>query len=226
MANLNKLRIARFLVSELSPLLPNATVGAGGGGGQSSYSFRHGDTTGFGEQRLYGAQIHNDGGGTGSPPVDTMRAVPFYSGSVALPLDVIRFDITSLAAAGGVARIGIYSSVGELDIYPDALVVDSGEIETDAIGGVRDTSIDVTLAKDQLYWFVYLAGTAAATIRMINPDASVMILGYDNDGGSQGHHAIEVAQTYGALPATFPAGATGQNAIADGPNIMVRVTNS
>lgn len=142
----------------------------------------------------------------------TMYAVPFIP-VIGGTLDRIAFNV-NVAVASTVARVGIYkntTSSGQL--YPDELLVDGGESATTSVGTKAQT-ISASLTPGQLYWFVLHADntTAAATgptLRAISAGAMPSVLGTSSAfGPNPNTHLLIAGQTYGALPANFPAGAT------------------
>lgn len=147
---------------------------------------------------------------TGAPAIGTLFALPF-----AVPrggtLDRIAFQVTTLAASG-TGRCGIYQATSDTNVYPNALIVDSGSLST-ASTGLKSATISQALTANTLYWFVYLAGTAAATIRCMALGGVRAFMGIDNAIGAAPGFGITVAQAFGSLPATFPAGGTVMTAV-------------
>jgi len=119
-------------------------------------------------------------------------------------IDRLSFEVTT--AVAGNARVGIYAMKSDTNIYPGALLVDGGEFSTGTTGHKIATVSAV--ANDGWYWFVY-HGSAAAIIRT-PARSNYMFLGtaIGATPGTTGQgHGLDVSRTYGALPATFPAGA-------------------
>ena len=145
---------------------------------------------------------------TGNPAVDTLLVVPRGFPRI-VTLDRIAFECATVGGAGSVARVGIYKATSTDNPYPSALVVDGGEKVTDVGTGVKSSNIAVTLEAFTYYWFAYLCGVANPTIRC-NEAVYTKPIGLVSTFGSAPHHvALSVALAYAALPATFPAGATG-----------------
>jgi len=119
-------------------------------------------------------------------------------------IDRIGFRVTTAAGAGGVARCGIYQATSATNIYPSALVLDSGELVTTSTG-VKSASVNQNLDPDVLYWFALLFGVAAPQVSEV--DSGLRVLGLSSALVTPAQ-SLFVAQAYGALPATFPAGAT------------------
>ena len=144
--------------------------------------------------------------------VDVLKAFPFVSPRGGT-LDRLAFAVTTGAAAGGVARCGIYSATSATNLYPNALVVDAGEVTTIGIG-LKSQTISTALSAGTLYWFAFLAGTNQATIRAVNTSGNWPIFGYSNAFDSAGAANLDpgvgltVALAYTTLPATFTASAT------------------
>ncbi len=143
-----------------------------------------------------------NGSGTGAVAANVMYALPFVVGRTGT-LDRVAFNVTGAIVGNG--RVGIYDSVAEYNIYPNALQVDGGSIST-GTSGVKSTAISVTLAGGKLYWAVYV-GSAAATLRVTSSGTCGLLLGMDNGLGAGPNRSLTVAQTFGALPSTFPGGA-------------------
>lgn len=137
--------------------------------------------------------------------INSLRAFPFYVPKT-MKFDRIAMKVTTAASAGGVARMGIYADNG--NCYPGAKILDSGEVATDSTG-VKEVNIDVTLRGGKLYWLVVITGTATGTTVAAIPLASALgILGTDSTLSGTTLLGYAATQTYGALPATYPAGAT------------------
>lgn len=137
--------------------------------------------------------------------VNSLRAFPFFVPKT-MKFDRIAINVTTAASAGGVARAGIYTDNGSL--YPGALVADGGEVATDSTG-VKEKNIDVTLQGGKLYWLCVITGTQTGTqVRAIDRAAAYPINGLDNTLGTSAYCGYAVAQAYGALPASYPAGAS------------------
>lgn len=151
--------------------------------------------------------------------VDTLYAVPFMScrsGTV----DRLGFEVTIVGGAGSKTRAGIYTSSGLKNLYPKTLVVDGGEFDTSSGANVKAAVISQLLLPNTLYWFVILSGTATPTVRgVLGPDVWP-ILGYPSTLGANPQTLLSVAQAYGTLPSTFPAGATAVSSTI--PQIAVR----
>lgn len=159
-------------------------------------------------ERWYGnMHVQTNGMTTASVATGTLYAYPFISGRGGT-LDRIAFNVTTVGGAGSVARVGIYTATSDTNLYPDALVVDGGEQNTNASTGVKSSNINISLTPNKLYWLVFLCGTSAPVVRGLQVSSMQNILGLDNTLSTANGQGLTVAQAYGALHATFPGSAT------------------
>lgn len=119
--------------------------------------------------------------------------------------------------AGSSCRLGVYAADSDT-LYPTSLLHDSGELSYSSLG--RKGAADVTFAVDAgLYYFVMHASTTSSggitnTTPCLNEADLLPIMGRTVRWGN-GEPVYNVsatiawrhAQTYGALPATFPSSA-------------------
>lgn len=153
----------------------------------------------------------------------TIYAVPFVEDRGGT-LDRIALNV-NIAEPSTVVRMGIYSATSSTDLYPDALVVDAGEIDSTSTG-TKTLTISTNLTKGTLYYLVCIAdnttGTATGpTIRGHSAATMPNILGTSSAFTASANTSFSLAgQTYGALPATFPAGASLSTGVC--PAMIVR----
>ena len=189
-------------------------VPAGGATDKDIHYFRQIGTT---FERWYVAgMINQSSWTTGALVANIMRAVPFISGRGGT-LDRIAMNVSTGVA--GNARIGIYDSTSDTNLYPNALIVDSGVIDV-TTAEVKSVIISTVLDPNKLYWFVVLSDVAP-TLRGMNGGSISAVMGITSAIGVTMDMFLSVSQTYGALPATFPAGG-GMNAGGVTPAIAVR----
>jgi len=136
----------------------------------------------------------------------SLRAFPFLV-TDALTFTTIKTRVSTLQA-GGKYRIGIYTAKTDGTIYPDTLVsgTDIQEYDASATGTQESTTVNITL-QPGLYWVANLANAAIG----LDGYTSHSLIALDvDDVLSNGftNNRFLVAQTYGAMPTTFPAGAT------------------
>lgn len=130
---------------------------------------------------------------------NTIYAFPFFT-AIASTWDRIGTYITY--GGTGLARLGVYGDTGS--VYPGALILDSGELTVPS-SGVLQATINLSLDPG-LYWLVLLS------------DSNLTLSGHDGRyhygifGSSSpevaGSSCYAVSHSYGALPSTFPSGAT------------------
>jgi hypothetical protein len=143
---------------------------------------------------------------TGAPTANVLRAIPFIAPGRGGVIDQLAFNVTALVAAS-TARIGLYASKSETNIYPGTLLHGSGAIGT-AANGVKTESLKVQLDPLAVYWLALVSSAnptlrcgavAGCTVPSILPDAAAM--------PTTRSLGLSVAFPYAALPNTFPAGA-------------------
>jgi hypothetical protein len=168
-------------------------------------------------------------GGTGAPGVDTLFTLPYWTGRGGT-IDRIGIEWTSGQATRR-CRVGIYASTSDTNLYPDALLVDSGEFDAVTTLGVKTATISTPLPPNQIVWFVYLAKTGGAaqgpTVRLNGSTGQpASPFGWPSTfGASVGRFWMTTAFTYAALPDPYPAGGvlnTAAYAANVYPIIMVR----
>lgn len=140
---------------------------------------------------------------------DFIYALPFVSPR-AVTLDGIRIyqqDPSNTAAA---ARLAIYESTSDTNLWPEALLVETDEIDL-ATGGTliwKTETIDVTLEAGKLYWLACILEDDADPTKpaLLATYFSFPIFGYEADGSTlQSRTGIKHAQAYGPFPDPFPA---------------------
>jgi len=141
-------------------------------------------------------------------------AYPIY---VPSPITVKSLSLSvSTGQTGGAAHIGIYADNGG---YPGALIYDSG-----AVSGLTSTTVvtdTISSGNPTLtpgwYWIstIFTASSTMPSVEAISATYTALasMIGYDTAAhalatSGQAPTGISVAGTYGALPATFPSGAT------------------
>ncbi len=192
-------------------------VPAGGGGSTDkdwSY-FRNVGVTPF-ERWYVAAQISVVSITVGTPTASNMRAVPFMSGRGGT-LDRVGIEVTT--AVAGNMRIGIYDNTSDTYLYPNNLLVDSGNLDTSTTG-MKTAIINLALNPNSLYWFVIL-NDAAPSIRYITGGGCAILLGVGSVIGATMSGFLMVSQVFGALPATFTTGG-GPTALGSAPAISCR----
>jgi hypothetical protein len=135
---------------------------------------------------------------------DTLFAQPLWVAE-AMTLDRLAVNV-STGASGALARFGVYTAAVTGNLYPDALLFDAGEVDA-GTSGVKSVTVNLNLAGGRLYWLAMMKNaTGSAWFRCTNLAWAVDVLGVLSTLPTTGAQGLSVAQTYGALPATFPSG--------------------
>jgi hypothetical protein len=153
-----------------------------------------------------------------SATLGVLYAVPFLSGrNTAFTGFAMR---TSSTTVGTKFRMGIYTNTADTNLYPAALVKDSGEL---TVSAAETTSLfaAVSLTSDQLYWAVLLSDTTTGFGGNALAGSNNFIGDALGSLGSNRAAHISVANAYGALPSTFPSGAISPTA-GSIPGIAIR----
>lgn len=147
-------------------------------------------------------QSNNTALTTGAPTANVLRAMPFLAPLRGGTIDRIAFEVTTLLAGNG--RIGLYDNLEDLrNVYPGALLADSGDIST-ATTGIKSATISVALRPGRIYWLA-LVTSAAPTLRGLAVGGVSGFLGVATAGTTALNMGISVAHTFGALPNPFTA---------------------
>ena len=148
------------------------------------------------------------GNSTGYSTVYIPATNRMYSQVICFPEDItidqLAIYIYTAAAAGGVARMGLYADDGTL--HPGQLIYDSGEIDTTTTGPkTAAPPSPVVIAKGTPFWTCLLCGVAALKPK-VSDYSCLSALGTGNTVGGWSLNGFYADQAYGALPATHPAG--------------------
>jgi len=140
----------------------------------------------------------------------SLRAFPLVV-SKAFTFTQIRIRVTTFAA-GSKLRVGIYTDNGSS--YPNALVSgsDTGEFDTDTPNGVKSSgTVSITL-NPGLYWIATNSNGGPVLDGMTQYSCPAVIGVTDIVSAGTDHNRWLVASAYGAMPSTFPGGATSGSA--------------
>lgn len=149
-----------------------------------------------------GTYVASNGTGAG---VGTLRLSPVAIGSLR--------TMTGLAlgvagnVSGAVCRLGLYEC--GTDGYPGALLYDSGSLDASSTNTrlLAQPVTPIALSPTKRYMVAFLGGVAAANVRLgaaTNRLGSVCTV--SSTGAVTIGSQLSVAQAFGALPATAPAG--------------------
>jgi hypothetical protein len=136
----------------------------------------------------------------GNPTIDTLFAVPFIAPKRGGTVSAIGWRGTGTTGNG---RVGIYSNKAADNLYPDALLAETGSIAQS--NAIKSATVSVALTAGAVYWLVYCC-SASNTVNLLDPANTCDILG--TDGSSGQYAAVKAAFTFGALPSAFPGGGT------------------
>lgn len=177
-------------------------VFAASGGSKDVSSFRH--AGGSGLEAWYIANCSNASSltltGAGA---SQLWALPFVSPQRGGVLDRLGFSVIN-PTGGTNGRIGLYSNTSDSNIYPAALLEDSGDLST-ATSGSKTYTINRELLPGRIYWVAYVASSASPGLMAINASGISGILGV-NAALTSPNTSIRVAHTFGALPDPYPGG--------------------
>lgn len=147
-----------------------------------------------------------------SSAANVLRLVPFIAPARGGTLDRFGVDLVTGVASNNL-RVGLYSSKSATNLYPDALLDDSGNISS-AVAGPKSATVSRALTPGRVYWLGVVT-SATLSLRAWTVAASGAynhILGLSGAGGAppgtRGWYTI--AHAFGALPSTIAAGISPQ----------------
>lgn len=148
---------------------------------------------------------------TGAPTANVLRAFPFIAPNRDASISQIAFNVTTLLA--GNARIGIYDTISNTNLYPDNCLADSGNISTGSTG-VKTFNCTIQTKPSALYWLA-MVSSAAPTLRCAAVDSSSVpgLLPDDASMPTTRTLGLSVGYVFTALPSKFPSSAAFINAI-------------
>lgn len=139
-------------------------------------------------------------------PLDIPRAVT---------LDQMSINVTSVAGAGGISRLGLYQDNG--NGLPSARILEAGTVATDGSTGIKSITINQSVGRG-LLWLAYVAqdatGAQCSGLTGVNP-----LVGMSGASQTIAIGYVHNASVTGSLPATFVPAAFG----AAFPRPVVRV---
>lgn len=187
-----------------------ATLSVTGGGRDINY-FRQVGTSPF--NVVYGGgSITGNNTAVTNALADTIQATAFLAPRGGT-LDAIKIWLATNGSAGSLTRLALYKATSETNLYPDALLVDSGDLASDAgAAGYLSASISASLDAGALYW-ICINTKNVATKPVVGGISDVYlfnILGYSATAWTP-YFGLSLSRTYGAYPATFPASASPAN---------------
>jgi len=175
------------------------------------------------QNRFYGSGLVTYTENTITATTGSIFAFPFPVPKT-IKVDRIQLEVTTLGTSS-TCRMGIYTDSGNQ--VPANLVSgsDAGAVTTSTTGVKTNTLTNVILYGGNLYWLSYQCSTTAPILRSVPTSTFPNILGMVNTmGGTSTGIGWSNAQTYGAMPSTFPSGSTVvTSATTQVPEILVRI---
>lgn len=154
------------------------------------------------------------------PAASTLLALPFWSGAGGV-VSEIGFSVAVVGAAGSFSRVGIYDSEPGIP-KPRTLIVDGGQIDTNASTGSKlTTGLAVKLDAHKLYHLVFQTNAFPPTVSGVA--SSIPIYGMTLPLSD--YRGWSVAQAFGALPPTWPAGSVLFGGGNSSPIVIVRFSS-
>jgi hypothetical protein len=193
--------------------------------------FIHKGAGGAGAKPRYGNFCNLLAQGTIAPAIDTLWAAPVRL-KVPGTVNAIGFKVTTVGGASNKTRVGLFTNLLDTVLTPGKLIVgvDTGEIDSNASTGVKETALTGGPLLDAgLYWLVLWQGAGtAATYASVAVGGTEDILGVDDT--LTGITGISAARTYNtsgfstlATPNTFPSSSLSYVTAAM-PLLYVRLT--
>jgi hypothetical protein len=155
--------------------------------------------------RFYGAFDNATAFTTLAISANVLYASPFFV-PMRMRFDRIAINVTGAGASGTKARMGIYRDTGSG--YPGSLVqnTDVAEVAVDTTG-VKANVISAALSPG-LYWLALCSSGGPTVVAVPVGALDSEVLGLGSDLSYYPGVAYSVSYTYGALPSTFPSGAS------------------
>jgi hypothetical protein len=133
-----------------------------------------------------------------------------------ITLDRIAVNCTTLGTASNL-RLGIYS---DSNSEPGSLVLDAGAVDTTTTG-VKALTINQQLTAG-LYWLAAVSNNGTHAFRVPAIASTVNVFGVASTLPTGVGTHFYAAQTYGALPSTFPTPTEGTSLVY--PAVFVRLS--
>jgi hypothetical protein len=148
-----------------------------------------------------------------APTLNNFYAVPFLAPKRGGSIVALAWDSN---AALGNSRIAVYTNRADDDLYPNALLGESGsKANTGAATIVSTTGLTIgPLTPGGLYWLAIVHDNAGTQLRKVDATSTAGMLGAPL-AQVQTNPGIKVAFVFGAPPATFPSGGAYINISSD-----------
>jgi hypothetical protein len=147
---------------------------------------------------------------------NVMLAVPVHF-SFAQTITRLGLNVNT-AKNSSTCRIGIYSNASGV---PGTLLVDSGDLSTGTTG-IKEATVSFTFDFN-VYWYAINNSGGPTIAGYNNPQTPDWLLGRTQFINNASNTCVQVTQTYGAMPSTFPTSgltySTGLSPIITARNI-------
>jgi hypothetical protein len=143
-------------------------------------------------------------------------ANPFVADRFGGTLNGLAIRVTVNASAGATGKLGLYSNVGNRNLYPDAKLLETAAFAIDSVGE-KIEAVSYALTAGALYWLVFV-WSVAPSVTGLSPSGGVESLlgattGNLNFNPWYNYKTTNAAFAGVTLPATFPAGAAMSNEV-------------
>jgi hypothetical protein len=158
-------------------------------------------------------------GNQASVTIDTIRIIPFIGTGTNRKIDRLGAAIAGNAGAGNF-RVAIYDNTGINFLYPNNLIIDSGNLPTTALGVIA-ANVNVTLTAGQLYWAAHIT-SRASVFRCVNVDQLLNILGISPTLPNDFNLGLRYPTPFAAFPNPFfPPATPGMSILSTVPIPMM-----
>lgn len=174
------------------------------GGVASLLNFAHVSGLGGIDANFVAGQVNGTALTTLALSTDLFTATPFVVPPRNSTLN--RVAVYPTTGSGGTSvRLGIYEATSFANLYPNALLWDSGALSTASSSTIASGAPNLSLVSGRLYWAV-LNSSGAPTVRALAVGGACPIFGFpDAISGTAAQIGLRGSRTYGALPSTFTA---------------------
>jgi hypothetical protein len=188
-------------------------------GTRDLYYYRH---VGSSPLEIWHAALGANTAGGVAYAINTLFSVLFHCPKT-ITLDRIAITCTAAGSAGHKARLGIYESTSDVNLYPDALVIDAGEVDLDSTG-TKSLTISQQLTGGRPYFFALVTNNATPQIGSVG--GHIYAVGTHELSANNWQYiaGFKHAHTYGALPDPFPTGSPAVNPSTTAPAIRCRLS--
>ena len=140
---------------------------------------------------------------TAVPPINSANCFPFVT-TKHLKVDSLGVNVTIAGSVTTVQQLAIYTNSADECLFPFQCVASSGVVNNSNLG-IFAFNPGVVLTANNLYWFAYMIGRSAMTVRGVPVAAAFPILGNNSGLGTApglGYQIFLNALT--SFPATMP----------------------